>query len=261
MFRILRPFSKVTRARCVVCVPRYFYESLQSDMLGDVHSTVRHCYMLGDRRFYGGAREHFAPKKVSVEDFEKELFELLKSRLRVCVDRPERFTMKHAKENAKENEELSGVFRVVLSQFWGVKDGKDKPREDKAGEDKKVEWERISQELARIGPSRRELIRQLDRITRNTAFRPFDKVTDPSLDHPARTQQLLGIPEIEAFKTDYNFNEVALRADLVERQQWYEAWLALSAARAKAETPASMVTGADDGGSTVRPPSGPKAPS
>lgn len=57
--RLLRPLGKVRNVRCVVAVPRYFYEAYYQPDASDLHSTVTKVVMLADPYLFHGPDQGF----------------------------------------------------------------------------------------------------------------------------------------------------------------------------------------------------------
>jgi hypothetical protein len=182
LFRLLRPMSKVTGVRCVVCVPLYFYYAIKAESLGDIHSTAQRCLVMGDPDLYSGPAEKFSLRQgLTAHEFAKKLRAVLATRLRLKVSGGA-----HAAKGAAVIDHLT--------ERWGAAP---------------ADWARVKAYLNRVGASRRELIRETARLVDNPRGRPFD-------DKHRSTVSGWG-NAFERRKTEYHRNEQSLVADVVAR--------------------------------------------
>jgi hypothetical protein len=200
LFRTLRPIGKVPQVRMVVAVPRYFFNAVRSGSLGDVHSTVRQVYMLGDPDRYAlGVNGDFSLKfpeysrEGAPSDELRQFFaEYLWTRLRLPIT-PDPMP-------GKEAVSCDPISFAVGR--WCEKCGKD-------------DWDRVKSFMVRVGASRREIFRETERLLRQSGARPFDFFeTSTAL----REEELdRGLPQMEHLKSEYYRDEASLRADVVVR--------------------------------------------
>jgi hypothetical protein len=194
LFRLLRPLSKVPGVCCIVCVPMFFYHVLHGEELGDMHSTISECYVLGNPKLYGPfPRFELKLKDASkspdekVEEFAAMLPHLFLSRLR---------------------------FRTAGSE------GADEFGKTKAFGFLRSQWERALKTpaghvenaiayLDRIGASRRELLRETKRL--------LDDLDRSAFSEQADAIRLASQSLLDEMRADYCRAEYALNANVVER--------------------------------------------
>jgi hypothetical protein len=196
LFRTMRPSSKVNNVRVVICAPRYFFHAFRSETLGDVHSTVRQVYMLGDPDLYDDRTPEFRLRPLKPNTFTDILRAVLLSRLRIPLPRaiPPETTCKP-------------IAHVIDRWNQGLTPD---------------DWKRITGYLALVGATRRELLREIDRLLRTPGAKPFDFW--PLKDDNLRILQR----QVENLKSDYHHDETSLYADVVRRAAETEAKLKLS---------------------------------
>jgi hypothetical protein len=192
--------NKVRKVCCIVCAPRYFFETVRYGSPGDVHSTVQQGYLLGDPDLYGDPPEcaillgddplqHVR----DVQRFEQTLRKTFLSRMRLHIER------------SIGHDELAGFLKSDPIEFlvdqWNSKDNEN--------------FRNILDNLKHFGPSRREIIRETDALLDRLDRQPF---RDIRKDIRVEAERVLS-----ASKDDYNASETALLADVVGRNQAQEA--------------------------------------
>jgi hypothetical protein len=148
LLRALRPVIKVPRACCLLAVPLFFYDALQSISTSDLHSTLRQCLVLGDPELFGSERENFAVRDdASRGQLWDTLLMLLRARLVVTLRLPPPISAgAHAASGLRDCR-----FFGELLQRWGF--------EPTSTDEPLRERERIL--LDAFGQSRREILRVL----------------------------------------------------------------------------------------------------
>ena len=151
LFRVLRPATKVPGVAALVCVPRFFFELVKSPSLGDLHSTVRRCEVVGLSDLFEGADKEFAfradPDRASLL---ARVTELLLSRVRLPIDGPPG--------------PLAGTY--LFSRIMGHWE------RAVADPDK---WTTIKDRMAKHGPSRREILRVTESLARGEPLSVVDR--------------------------------------------------------------------------------------
>jgi len=164
LLRILRPITKVPGAKCVMAVPKYFVNAIESPQLNDVHSTVRRCLLVRRPAEASQSLEAFldgesdptvAQYKAAVDEL---IWPLVESRFKVPVDLND-FHKNHSKD-------LERVKDYVLG-LWKKKD-------PSARTVSKADVKQLQYVFNSFRDSRREFLRETDRLLENPERFPFE---------------------------------------------------------------------------------------
>jgi hypothetical protein len=153
--------------------------------------------MLGDPDLYDAQTPDFRLKPLFSNTFTNVLRAVLLSRLRIPLPRA-----------IPPNATCKPIAHVI--DRWN----KDLTKDD---------WDRIKGYLGLVGATRRELLREIDRLLRTPGAKPFDFW--PLKDDNLRILQR----QVENLKSDYHHDETSLYADVVRRAAETEAKLKLIA--------------------------------
>jgi len=141
LLRILRPVSKVRGATFLIAAPLHFFHLYRYASLNDVQSTVQNVIVMGDPELFTGADGKKAPFQLKMDSLLNSLQQLLAANMRVpCAS--------HALP----------LFVQKIADCWV--------------EAKNVQV--VKDELDRCGSSKRELLRELDRMLSNPGRQPFE---------------------------------------------------------------------------------------
>ena len=140
LLRILRPVSKVRGATFLIAAPLHFFHLYRYASLNDVQSTVQNVIVMGDPKLFRGAEGKEEPFSLKIEALKESLEQLLAANMRIPCS----------------SGTLPG-FVKNLAACWV------------SGENKK----RVDDELERCGASKRELLRELDRMLSIPGRQPF----------------------------------------------------------------------------------------
>lgn len=85
LLRIIRPLSKVSKVRCVLSVPIYYYHFMYGDKLTDLNSTLREVLVLGDSDIFrvNGAEMRIELAKTHSQERDRYLASILLSRYKL----------------------------------------------------------------------------------------------------------------------------------------------------------------------------------
>lgn len=155
LLRVLRPLSKVPGVRCVIALPPQFFAAFKSQTLGDVHSSLRDCYMLADPKlFYLHEGSVRLRGDLTRGDLKLWLVNLLAARCRVpLIDHDEKALV------------ACKPFADSLEN-WDFTDDLAELRDEE------------QRFFERVGPSRREMLRVLSARARGDAGRVLGATLD-----------------------------------------------------------------------------------
>lgn len=163
LFQILRPIGKEPGVRCVICVPTYFHFAMLSQSPGDLHSTVRQSWLLGDAAICSAINNVLeSATDATLKEFEtslrNQIGSLVRARLRIRVDVPPK---------TQDVEKALFMLEEYVWKRW-------QPYAANRHDDRKKLLLSLASTLKEIGSGRRELLRETERLLTFKSKRPFD---------------------------------------------------------------------------------------